>query len=76
MNRLAAFLIALALFPAAAADPPGRVGRLAWIEGEALTFTDAETGWEGARINSHLTSVAYPILEEAGELRPSRLATA
>lgn len=25
------------------------------------------------RINSHLTSVAYPILEEAGELRDSRL---
>lgn len=25
------------------------------------------------RINSHLTSVAYPILDEAGELRPSRL---
>ena len=25
------------------------------------------------RINSHLTSAAYPILEEAGELRSSRL---
>ena len=25
------------------------------------------------RINGHLTSVAYPILEEAGELRTSRL---
>ncbi len=25
------------------------------------------------RINSHITSAAYPILEEAGELRPSRL---
>jgi phosphate:Na+ symporter len=25
------------------------------------------------RINSHLTSVAYPILEQAGELRESRL---
>lgn len=25
------------------------------------------------RINSHLTSVAYPVLERAGELRPSRL---
>ena len=25
------------------------------------------------RINSHLTSVAYPILEQAGELRASRL---
>ena len=25
------------------------------------------------RINSHLTSVAYPILEEAGELAASRL---
>lgn len=27
------------------------------------------------RINSHLTSVAYPILEQSGELRASRLAT-
>jgi len=25
------------------------------------------------RINSHLTSVAYPILEAAGELRDTRL---
>ena len=25
------------------------------------------------RINSHLVSVAYPVLERAGELRPSRL---
>ncbi len=25
------------------------------------------------RVNSHLTSVAYPVLERAGELRPSRL---
>ena len=56
MKRLAACLFALALLPAAAADPPGRVGRLAWIEGEALAFTDPETGWEGARVNTHLTS--------------------
>jgi phosphate:Na+ symporter len=27
------------------------------------------------RINSHLTSVAYPILDTAGELRQSRLQT-
>ena len=58
MTRLAALLFTLALAPAAAlaADPPGRVGRLAWIEGEALTYTDPETGWEGARVNTHLTS--------------------
>ena len=56
MTRLAACLFALALLPAAAADPPGRVGRLAWIEGEALAFTDAEAGWEAARVNTHLTS--------------------
>jgi hypothetical protein len=56
MKQLAAILLALALLPAAAADPPGRVGRLAWIEGEALTYTDADAGWEGARINTHLTS--------------------
>ncbi len=28
------------------------------------------------RINAHITSVAYPILDEAGELRESRLRTA
>ena len=28
------------------------------------------------RINAHLTTVAYPILEETGELRGSRLAPA
>jgi len=56
MKQLTAFLFALALLPAAAADPPGRVGRLAWIEGEALTYTDADAGWEAARINAHLTS--------------------
>lgn len=63
MNRLAAVFLAFALGPALAADPPGpavdppaRVGRLAWVEGEALVFSDPATGWESARVNTHLTS--------------------
>ncbi len=58
MTRLARLLLALALVPAAAlaADPPGRVGRLAWIEGEALAYSDPEAGWERAGVNAHLTS--------------------
>jgi hypothetical protein len=59
MKRIAALLLALALAPAAFAaddDPPARVGRLAWIEGEALAYTDPESGWERAGINAHLTS--------------------
>lgn len=59
MNRLIAFIAALLVAaPAFAAndDPPGLVGRLAAIEGEALVFTDPDAAWEKARVNAHLTS--------------------
>ncbi|HEX4943359.1 MAG TPA: DUF6600 domain-containing protein [Usitatibacteraceae bacterium] len=57
MNRFAAVLLSLAVLPLAAwADPPGRVARLALVEGQASVFTDPEQGWEDARINTHLTS--------------------
>ncbi len=57
MNRFAAVLLSLVLAPAPAwADPPGRVGRLAFIEGEVSVFADPELGWERSRVNTHLTS--------------------
>jgi hypothetical protein len=57
MSRLFAVLLLVALLPDAwADDPPGRVGRLAAIEGEVSVFADAELGWERAGINAHLTS--------------------
>jgi hypothetical protein len=57
MKRLAALAL-LAVLPLAtwAADPPGRVARLSLVEGEAAVFVDPEQGWEGARINTTLTS--------------------
>ena len=57
MKRLATLLMCLALVPLTArADPPGRVGRLAWMEGEVSVFADPDQGWERAGVNSHLTS--------------------
>ena len=57
MARLAAFLLSALLVPfAALGDPPGRVGRLSLVEGEAAVFADPELGWQGARVNTPLTS--------------------
>lgn len=57
MNRFAAVLLSLVLLPAPAwADPPGRVGRLAFLEGEVSVFADPELGWERSSVNTHLTS--------------------
>ncbi|MGQ0664762.1 MAG: Na/Pi cotransporter family protein [Pseudomonadota bacterium] len=50
-----------------------RVGRIESIETSSLHLDILR---DLKRINSHLTSVAYPILEQAGELRQSRLRTA
>jgi phosphate:Na+ symporter len=47
-----------------------RSGRTASIETSALHLDVVR---DLKRINSHLTSVAYPILDRAGALRPSRL---
>ncbi len=57
MNRLAALLLSALLVPLSAlGDPPGRVGRLSLVEGEASVFADPELGWQAARINTPLTS--------------------
>jgi phosphate:Na+ symporter len=47
-----------------------RSGQVASIETSSLHLDVVR---DFKRINSHLTSVAYPILERAGVLRPSRL---
>src|SRR5579859_1801865 len=48
--------LAAAAMPAAAQDVPGRVGRLAVIEGQAAAYHDPDIGWEQAFVNSPLTS--------------------
>jgi phosphate:Na+ symporter len=47
-----------------------RAGRVESMESSALHLDVIR---DFKRINSHITSVAYPILEQAGELRTSRL---
>ena len=47
-----------------------RAGRIESMESSALHLDVIR---DFKRINSHITSVAYPILEQAGELRQSRL---
>ncbi|MGQ0674763.1 MAG: Na/Pi cotransporter family protein [Rhodospirillales bacterium] len=47
-----------------------RAGRVESMESSALHLDIIR---DFKRINSHITSVAYPILEQAGELRQSRL---
>jgi phosphate:Na+ symporter len=49
-----------------------RAGRVESMESSALHLDVIR---DFKRINSHITSVAYPILEQAGELRSSRLVT-
>ncbi len=49
-----------------------RAGRIESMESSALHLDIIR---DFKRINSHITSVAYPILEQAGELRSSRLKT-
>jgi hypothetical protein len=59
MRSIAALFIALAgalAAPAMAQDIPGRVGRVAFIEGTAAVYTDPDQGWERAYVNSPLTS--------------------
>ncbi|MBL0141556.1 MAG: FecR domain-containing protein [Betaproteobacteria bacterium] len=57
MTRFSALLASLALVPLVTwADPPGRVARLSLIEGQASVFVDPAQGWEGAQVNSTLTS--------------------
>jgi len=58
--RLIAFII-LAVATAfsslaAAQEPPGRVGRIAYAEGDVAIYQDPEIAWEKAYVNSPLTS--------------------
>src|SRR5438128_1848633 len=41
---------------ASAQEVPGRVGRIAHIEGTASVYQDPDTGWEKAYVNSPVTS--------------------
>jgi hypothetical protein len=53
---LLASLAAALAWPAAAQDIPGRVGRLAWTEGQVALYQDPDRGWDEAYVNSPLTS--------------------
>ena len=59
MKFIAATLLALAAAlttAASAQEPPDRVGRLAWTEGEVSVYQDPELGWDRAFINLPITS--------------------
>ena len=56
MRIIAMLLIALAPALASAQDIPGRVGRIAHIEGSAAVYRDADIGWDKAWVNSPVTS--------------------
>jgi hypothetical protein len=58
MRILASIALALASLIAAAqeADTPGRVGRIAFIEGAAAIYQDPDQGWDKAYVNSPFTS--------------------
>ncbi|MEO8102067.1 MAG: DUF6600 domain-containing protein [Betaproteobacteria bacterium] len=50
--------VAACAFPSLAvwADPPGRVGRIAYIEGDVSFFADREDAWRKAELNYPVTS--------------------
>src|SRR6185437_13651729 len=58
MRSIAFFLLSLAALaaPALAQEVPGRVGRVAWIEGDVALYQDPDRGWEAAYVNSPFTS--------------------
>ncbi|HSN20843.1 MAG TPA: DUF6600 domain-containing protein, partial [Usitatibacter sp.] len=58
MRAFALLLLSLAAFavPAAAQEIPGRVGRIAWIEGGVAIYQDPDRGWEDAYVNWPITS--------------------
>ena len=56
MRIIAMLLAALAPALASAQDIPGRVGRIAHIEGSAAVYRDPEIGWDKAWVNSPVTS--------------------
>src|SRR4051794_31773045 len=56
MRIIAMLLLAVAPALAAAQDVPDRVGRIAYIDGSAAVYRDAELGWDKAWVNSPVTS--------------------
>ena len=56
MRIIAMLLAALAPALASAQDIPGRVGRIAHIEGSAAVYRDPDIGWDKAWVNSPVTS--------------------
>jgi hypothetical protein len=59
MRSIAPFLLAAATsmsLAATAQEPPGRVGRLAYTEGNVAIYQDPDQGWEQAYVNSPITS--------------------
>src|SRR5258706_16051873 len=53
---IALSLVAFSAGLSQAQEPPGRVGRLAYAEGDVSMFQDPEQGWEKAFVNSPVTS--------------------
>ena len=79
MRSLALMLLAIAAMaavPAAAQDLPGRVGRVAYIEGEAALYQDPQEGWEKAYVNSPVTgeNSVWTEADSRAELRVSGMA--
>lgn len=57
VKQLVAALLAGSLTALAfAADPPGRVGRVTYMEGTVKFYADQEDGWQPARLNLPVTS--------------------
>ena len=59
MRAFALLLLSLAAstaWPATAQELPGRVGRLAWMDGSVAVYQDPARGWDGAYLNTPITS--------------------
>lgn len=59
MRSVALFLLAAATswsLAATAQEPPGRVGRVAYVEGNVSIYQDPDQGWEQAYVNAPITS--------------------
>ena len=51
MRTFIAFFLLLITFPALAQDPPGRVGRLSYIDGQVSAKTPDQADWQQATLN-------------------------
>jgi len=54
--KLIIALLTFASLGAAAQEPPGRAGRLAFAEGSVSVYMDPDIGWEPAYVNVPITS--------------------